>query len=158
VVIGAGQVHENASNPQVDESMSQTDYPALGQIGGHVMASIFLDGMASDVERLERINRTLQIMTPEQKRESGLRPLGLLSIAPSQRLDSLAEPFVRNLPRTTRSILRILGATGHRGVGLASYLLFDQAYTRTLIELGRNDGLARADDIVDFHTEAHIVQ
>ncbi len=150
VVIGAGQVDENSDGDASDSSSHQTDYPGLGQIGGHVMASIFLDGVASDVERLERINRTLQIMTEQQRNESGLKTLDLLSINPSQRLDALAEPFIRNLPRTTRSALRVLGATGHRGVGLASYLLFDRAYTQTLIELGRQDGLNRAGEIIRF--------
>lgn len=154
VVIGAGQVQENADGTAPTESLSQIDYPSLGQIGGHVMASIFLDGVASDVERLERINRTLQILTPEQRQTTGLKPLDLLSITPSERLDTLAEPFVRNLPHTTRSALRILGATGPRGVGLASYLLFDRHYTQTLIELGRQDGLAREEDIVKFFVSA----
>lgn len=150
VVIGAGQVHENANHQRQDTVSSQNDYPSLGQIGGHVMASIFLDGMAGDVERLERINKTLNIMTSEQQSRSGLRPIELLSITPSQRLDSLAVPHVRKLPRTTRSALRVLGATGPRGVGLASYLLFHRDYTRSLIELGRHDGLARGEDIATF--------
>ncbi len=150
VVIGAGQLEETSDGVVSENSSHQTDYPTLGQIGGHVMASIFLDGVASDVERLERINRTLQIMTEQQREESGLKPLDLLSINPTQRLDTLAEPFIRNLPRTTRSALRILGATGPRGVGLTSYLLFDRAYTQTLIELGRQDGLNRASEIVRF--------
>jgi NTE family protein len=150
VVIGAGQLQENAQADQIKPPQSQTDYPSLGQIGGHVMASIFLDGMASDVERLERINRTLEILTPQQQQQTGLRPLDLLSITPSQRLDTLAEPFVRNLPRTTRSALRVLGATGSRGVGLASYLLFDKDYTAALIALGHADGMARSTDIAAF--------
>ncbi len=150
VVIGAGQVEEGSDGNSADNSSHQTDYPGLAQIGGHVMASIFLDGVAGDVERLERINRTLEIMTEQQRIESGLKMLDLLSINPSQRLDTLAEPFIRNLPRTTRSALRILGATGPRGVGLASYLLFDKAYTQTLIELGRQDGMNRATEIVRF--------
>ena len=159
VVIGAGQVEESSSEgSDADsdddfDSDNQTDYPGLGQIGGHVMASIFLDGMAGDVERLERINRTLSIMTPEQQQQSGLNPLDLLTITPSKRLDTLAEPFVRNLPRTTRSALRILGATGPRGVGLSSYLLFDRQYTQTLIALGKRDGLARSDEIAAFFAD-----
>ncbi|MFT5894250.1 MAG: NTE family protein [bacterium] len=152
VVIGAGRVEENSNEELSGNSSHQINYPSLGQIGGHVMASIFLDGVASDVERIERINRTLKLMTEQQRIESGLKPLDLLAINPSQRLDSLAEPFIRNLPRTTRSALRILGATGRRGVGLASYLLFDREYTQTLIELGQRDGLNRSEEIANFFT------
>lgn len=150
VLIGAGQIQENNSSIPQSDTDNQADYPGLGQIGGHVMASIFLDGVASDMERLERINRTLDIMTPEQQTQSGLRPLDLLSITPSERLDTLAVPFVRNLPRTTRSALRILGATGPRGVGLSSYLLFDKHYTCALIELGHRDGMAHREEIARF--------
>jgi len=150
VVIGAGQVEENSGDSPSMDTDNQSEYPGLGQIGGHVMASIFLDGMASDVERLERINRTLNIMTTEQQQQTGLKPMDLLSITPSVRLDSLAEPFIRNLPATTRSALRILGATGPRGVGLSSYLLFDRQYTRALIALGQHDGLARSAEIARF--------
>lgn len=153
VVIGAGQVQDDENPDLLERLPSQNDYPSLGQIGGHVMASIFLDGMSSDVERLERINRTLEILTPQQQERIGLRPLNLLSITPSQRLDTLAKPFVRNLPRTTRSALRVLGATGSRGVGLASYLLFDRDYTEALIELGHADGMARAEDIAAFFAD-----
>jgi len=158
VVIGAGQVQENGNAEQLEISRSQTDYPSLGQIGGHVMASIFLDGMSSDVERLERINRTLEMLTPEQQEHIGLRPLNLLSITPSQRLDTLAKPFISNLPRTTRSALRVLGATGSRGVGLASYLLFDKDYTAALIALGYADGMARSEDIATFFAYEHEMQ
>lgn len=156
VVIGAGQVNESTGDDGDADSDNQTDYPGLAQIGGHVMASIFLDGMAGDVERLERVNRTLAIMTAEQQQQSGLKPLDLLTITPSERLDRLAEPYVRNLPRTTRSALRILGATGPRGVGLSSYLLFDRQYTQALIALGRRDGLARREEISAFFaTDTH---
>ena len=35
------------------------DYPSLAQIAGHALNSIFLDSMEVDLERLQRINRTL---------------------------------------------------------------------------------------------------
>ena len=37
-----------------------------------------------------------------------------------------------------------------RGAALASYLLFEASYTCDLIRLGRNDALARRDDVVAF--------
>ena len=40
-------------------------YPSLAQIAGHVMNSIFLDSLAVDLERLERINRTISACDPE---------------------------------------------------------------------------------------------
>lgn len=145
LVIGAGQVDEGHGPPD-----SQDDYPTLGQIGGHVLSSIFLDGLASDIERLERVNDTVALLTPAQCGSTRLRPIDVLVISPSERLDALAIPFIKHLPRTTRSALRLLGATGPRGSGLASYLLFDQHYTDALVELGRRDALARKADLVAF--------
>ena len=41
-------------------------YPSLAQIAGHALNSIFLDSLAVDIERLERINRTVQLIPPER--------------------------------------------------------------------------------------------
>jgi NTE family protein len=54
------------------------------------------------------------------------------------------------MPRTVRSLLRIMGARGDDGSQLLSYLLFDSGYTRELIALGRADALARRDEVAGF--------
>lgn len=148
LVIGAGQLRQGA--PDADRSGSQYAYPSLAQVAGHAMASIFLDGLATDIERLQRVNRTLALLPPEARRVSGLRPVRVLVIAPSQRLDTLAVGRIRALPRTVRTMLRMIGATDRRGAGLASYLLFEHVYTQQLLALGRADALARRDEVLDF--------
>jgi NTE family protein len=148
LVIGAGQRQRGSTQPA--GTGSQYHYPSLAQVAGHAMASIFLDGLSSDIERLARVNRTVEMLAPEQRRETDLRRIELLVIAPTQRLDTLAAPFVRHLPRSTRTILRLLGATDKRGAGLSSYLLFDSSYTRRLLDLGRDDAMARREEILRF--------
>ena len=69
---------------------------------------------------------------------------------PTLALDALASDHIRALPRTARTLLRVIGATDRRGAGLASYLLFEPPYTRALIELGRIDTFARRDDVRRF--------
>ena len=75
-------------------------------------------------------------------------------IAPSQRLDDLAAQHQGSLPVPIRGMLRGLGVTGEgidaRGAALASYLLFESAYTQPLIALGVADTLRRRDDVVRF--------
>ena len=62
LVIGAGRMREPAERRPVSSS-----YPSLAQIAGHAMSSIFLDSLAVDVERLERINRTLALLDDEAR-------------------------------------------------------------------------------------------
>ena len=47
-------------------------YPSLAQIAGHALNSIFLDSLSVDIERLERINRTVKLIPPEKLAESGV--------------------------------------------------------------------------------------
>ena len=58
-------------------------YPSIAQIAGHAMSSIFLDSLAVDIERMNRINRTLSMLPEELRTRSELRPVETLVIATS---------------------------------------------------------------------------
>jgi NTE family protein len=150
LVIGAGRMHE----PEDLHRPLGTDYPNLAQIAGHAMSSIFLDALSVDIERLQRINHTLGLLTPEARRAAPLRNIDLLVIAPSQRLDDIAARHLGALPLSIRALLSGVGVGGEgreaRGAALASYLLFEADYTRELIALGEADTLARLDEVQRF--------
>lgn len=148
LVIGAGQLETGSAS--AGHAPAQFQYPSLAQIAGHALSSIFLDGLASDIERLHRINHTVSLVEGGHRHALGLRQIRLLAITPSQRLDKVAIPHLRSLPRTSRTLLRVLGATESRGAVLGSYLLFEAAYTRELIALGRADTLRRSDQVKAF--------
>jgi NTE family protein len=118
------------------------------------MSSIFLDSLAVDVERLERINRTLALLDDEARTRTHLKPIEVLVISPSQRLDDLAAPHLSSLPIAVRSMLRAVGVAGEgkdtRGAAFLSYLLFESGYTRELIALGQADAMARRDEVLRF--------
>lgn len=152
LVIGAGRMQEPAG-----ERRPATEYPSLAQIAGHAMSSIFLDALSVDIERLERINKTLSLMPPQARANSPLKPIDVLVIAPSQRLDDIAARHIHHLPPAVRALLRGVGVQqpgrhGQLGSGsaLASYLLFEAPFTRELIALGEADTFARRDEVARF--------
>jgi NTE family protein len=151
LVVGAGRMQEPAGRV-VDAGA----YPSLAQIAGHAMASIFLDALAVDIERMKRINRTLALLPESALVDTPLKPIEVLVIAPSQRLDEMAERHLGALPLPVRTLLRGVGvAPGTaqqqaRGSALASYLLFEAPFTRELIALGEADTDARRDEVMRF--------
>jgi NTE family protein len=149
LVIGAGRMHEPPGRRHVSG-----DYPTMAQIAGHALSNIFLDALAVDFERLQRINRTLQLLPAEAREKSALRPIDVLLIAPSQRLDDIAARHLDALPLTIRTLLRGVGVSGQgseaRGAALASYLLFEADFTRELMALGVSDTMARRAEVARF--------
>ena len=149
LVVGTGR-----QTPEQARARSNV-YPSVAQIAGHALNSIFLDGLAVDLERLERVNRTVSLIPPDKLAAANLplRPVKVLFISPSQPLERIAARFVHELPRTIRFMLRPTGAMNRSGSNLVSYLLFEESFCRTLIDLGYQDTASREDEVRAFFSE-----
>ena len=151
LAVGAGRMQEPA---EALAPNALSGYPSLAQIAGHALSSIFLDALTADVERLRRINATLALIPVEARAATALEPVELLLIAPSQRIDMIAARHAHALPPAVRSLLGepavSEAAADIKGSALASYLLFDAAFTRELMALGRADTLNQRDAVCAF--------
>jgi NTE family protein len=148
-VLVVGVRHET---PTPATRAENDEYPSLAQIAGHVLNSIFLDSLEADLERLQRINKTISLISADQLREGGvtLRSVDVLVVAPSEDLEKIAARHAHHLPGSIRFLLRGLGAFNRNGSNLVSYLLFEKPFCRELIDLGYRDAMHRKEEILRF--------
>ena len=144
-----GMRNEDPRHPELPDS--RPEYPTFGEIGGYILDSLFMDSLYADIERLRRINELVRQLghKPAHGVES-LREIDVTVIVPSEDIRDIAQRHLRRLPRTMKTMLRLLGATRRRGSQLASYLLFDGEYCRELIELGYRDAQRHKDALAPF--------
>jgi NTE family protein len=145
LVIGVGRQLQHGH-----ERVRTEAYPSLAQIAGHALNSIFLDSLEVDLERLQRVNRTIEMIPPEalERAHYPLHHVDFRVISPSEELERIATAHMDELPRTIRALLYTVGALRRSGANLLSYLLFEKSYCRALIRLGYQDTMERKDDLL----------
>lgn len=122
-----------------------TRYPSLGEIGGYLLDVIFMDYLSNDLDRLNRINRTLAPLSAEQIKASGLRPIRTVLIQPSVDVREISDRHRHRVPASVKTLLKGVGAWGPGR--LPSYLLFEAEFCQELIELGYRDGMSAKSEI-----------
>ncbi len=158
--VAAASVDENLKQKQALAGMEsgqiapQLIAPGVGGVLGHALASVFHDTLRGDVEQAQRMNDTLDQLPRELAAVLPYKRVQVMSIQPSQSLDALALQHAQALPSAVRGVLQSLAGKsaggGSAGAALASYLLFEPAFTGALMALGQRDAYARKEELLRF--------
>ena len=150
LVIG---VRDETADPPVNPESPQR-FPSFAQIAGYMLDTLFMDGLYSDLERMTRINQLIDFVEPLKRAGTliKMRPIDTMVIVPSKDLRVVAHRHRKDLPLPLRALLRGIGGENLSESRLLSYLLFEQGYTRELIDLGYNDAMAVKDQLRAFVT------
>ncbi|MDY6943362.1 MAG: patatin-like phospholipase family protein [Pseudomonadota bacterium] len=128
------------------------EYPSLGDIGGYVLDTLFMDSVQSDAERLGRVNDLVRALPRDQPPTEDGRPLRkveLKILVPSEDLRPVAQHYRKAFPRPVRHLLRGIGAMDEDSP-IPSYLLFDQVFCSALIDLGYRDAMDQSESLKKF--------
>jgi len=135
----------STSEPQGAAGPEPTE-PPMAQICGVFLNALFLDHLDADVDHLLRMNEIARAQPSGQ----ALSEVAPLVVSPSADLALVAAAFAHKMPRAVRYVMEGLGTPDAQSADLMSYLLFDSAYTRALIDIGYQDAAARIDEIEEF--------
>jgi NTE family protein len=150
LVIG---VRDETAGSELDAIEVQA-YPSFAHIAGYMLDTLFMDGLYSDLERMTRINQLIDSIMIDQSAVvfPKVRAIDTMVVLPSRDLCEIANECRDEMPRPVRALLRgVAGRNASEG-RLLSYLLFEQAYTRALINLGYEDAMKVKDQLIDFVT------
>lgn len=153
--LGADRVLVVGVHKEVNTGSSRVKsagYPSPAQIVSHILNSIFLDSLDADLERLQRINKTLHAISATGNADNiPLREIEVLVVSPSEDLGEIAQRHAHHLPWALKFFLRGIGAMKKdSSSSLVSYLLFEKSYCQELISLGYADAMQKKDELKVF--------
>lgn len=162
LLIGLRQKEPPADVRRRQRDEAQFLYPNALFLAGKLLNALMVDALEIDLERIERVNKMLEAGKRAFGPDFGARwgeamgrpqpytKIHTVLIRPSQDLGKIATEVVRrnNLAHydglMARWIRRAVAAEEQSGESdLASYVLFDPAYVKELIDLGYEDARAQ---------------
>lgn len=143
---------QNPKGGAFEKHETKSSHTTLGDISGTLLNALFLSSLDIDIERMQRINRTISLYTPEQLKKGvdRLRQIPMLVIHPSRDLSCIGAQEFAHFPFTIRHLLKGFGVTDQKGWDLLSYLAFDKVYSQALLELGYQDAFDLKNEIINF--------
>ncbi len=158
------------SEPEERPVMAEEAYPGPIFLAGKVLDALLLDPIGYDLQVLERFNKLLErldefLSTTERSefdqvltnaRGTPYRKVETLVFRPSEDLGRLAREHAKNLGSRGirgRIISKMADMGGTFDADFLSFILFDADYAHMLVERGRADVRARADEVREFFSD-----
>ncbi len=132
-----------------DQHLRKVMQPSLGRVISVLMNAILMDNIEYDIERLSRINATIDAVPVENRHSIPLRKIEYLHLRPSVDLGKLASEKFDLLPETIKYLVSGVG-TRNEASELISYLMFESEYCHELSKIGYDDAIAQMDKILGF--------
>jgi len=126
--------------------------PSIARVLGVMLNALLMDAIEFDMERLARINSTLDYIPASTRQDLQLKKVSSLWIRPSEDIGFLASGQFDRLPTVVRYLMAGLGSSNEASE-LTSYLLFDPDYCGKLVDLGYQDAWAQSEEIIRFLSE-----
>ncbi|MEK2645577.1 patatin-like phospholipase family protein [Bdellovibrio sp. BCCA] len=128
------------------------EVPTVSKVANVLMNAVMMDGLESDIQRIEQINQSYSLLTPQERKRVALREVKSLWISPSVDFSEIAAKKSGELPRMIRYLLRGPGSL-EESSEMLSYLLFTPTYCKQLIEIGFADGMKERPQIEQILAE-----
>ena len=126
------------------------DYePTIARVLGVIMNALLLDAIDLDMERLERINHTLENIESSKLESMNLRKIEYFWIRPSLDIGLLASGQFERMPPVIRYLLGGLGSS-RESSEITSYLLFEPEFCKKLVATGYQDTIGRSAELKAF--------
>ncbi|WII71104.1 patatin-like phospholipase family protein [Bdellovibrio sp. 22V] len=129
------------------------EVPTVSRVANVLMNAVMMDGLESDIQRIETINKGYSTLSPQERKKLSVREIPSLWIAPSIDFSEIAAKKSGELPRIIRYLLRGPGSI-EESTEMLSYLLFTPTYCKQLIEIGFSDGMKEKTRIEEFLSTA----
>lgn len=123
--------------------------PNTSRILSVMLNAVMMDGIEIDIERIERINKDMLHLNNQERKKLSIRSIDALWISPSRDLSTIAANRSKDLPRMIRYLLKGLGSL-EEASEITSFLLFEQSFSKHLIELGYEDAMTQKNQLKKF--------
>lgn len=136
---------------EIHHAVKYNQPPSAASIAGHLMDSVFNEALNSDLERMHRVNKTVNLIEKNKLgMQSQLKSVDSLMVKPSEDFHVIANDHYQELTWSIRLLLRLMGVKKDSETTLMSYILFEQNYCKKLIHIGFNDALEQEQKIREF--------